>query len=265
MSEFNWHCPYCNSKQTVSRGKYSSYNGRFWLGETSDGPNGFTISAIGCSNPTCKKTTVNILYGSISTYSDGKFYQFTAVELEKRLIPEMAGKPQPDFIPIAIRQDYYEACQIRDLSPKASATLARRCLQGVIRDFCGISKNRLIDEISALREAVDGGQAPQGVTADTVDAIDHVREIGNIGAHMEKDINVIVDVEPHEAMYLIELIESLFDEWYVARERRSQRFKVLGEIAEAKKAAKKLPLLAVGVSPVSKEMPPKDADKSGVA
>jgi hypothetical protein len=32
-----------------------------------------------------------------------------------------------------------------------------------------------------------------------VDAIDHVRKIGNIGAHMEADINVIVEVEPKEA------------------------------------------------------------------
>jgi len=33
----------------------------------------------------------------------------------------------------------------------------------------------------------------------TWEAIDAVRKLGNIGAHMEKDINVIVDVDPEEA------------------------------------------------------------------
>lgn len=37
-----------------------------------------------------------------------------------------------------------------------------------------------------------------------------VREIGNIGAHMEADINVIIDVDPDEAQILIDLVELLF-------------------------------------------------------
>ena len=57
-------------------------------------------------------------------------------------MPESDAKPQPEFIPEAIRQDYREACRIRDLSPKASATLARRCLQGMIRDFCAITRGK---------------------------------------------------------------------------------------------------------------------------
>lgn len=36
---------------------------------------------------------------------------------------------------------------------------------------------------------------------------------------MEADVNVIVDVEAGEARLLIGLIETLVDEWYVARHR----------------------------------------------
>jgi hypothetical protein len=36
---------------------------------------------------------------------------------------------------------------------------------------------------------------------DTVATIDHVRQIGNIGAHMEANINVIVDVDPTRRRY----------------------------------------------------------------
>ena len=54
----------------------------------------------------------------------------------------------------------------------------------------------------------------------TWDAIDAVRKVGNIGAHIEKDINVIIDVEPREAELLIGLIEMLLKDWYVVREER---------------------------------------------
>jgi len=46
----------------------------------------------------------------------------------------------------------------------------------MIRDFFEIKKDRLIDEINAIREKTDSL---------TWDAIDSVRKIGNIGAHME--------------------------------------------------------------------------------
>jgi uncharacterized protein DUF4145 len=108
----------------------------------------------------------------------------------------LRARPQPDYIPKTIRDDYYEACAICELSPKASAAVIRRCLQGVLRDFCGISKKRLVDEINELRDQVHNGKSPPGVQADTVAAFDQVREIGNIGGHMEADTNVIVDVDP---------------------------------------------------------------------
>jgi hypothetical protein len=150
------------------------------------------------------------------------------------LIPDSSAKPQPDFIKQVLREDYLEACKIRDLSPKASATLARRCLQGMIRDFCGIAKNRLIDEIKELRAQLDAGTAAQGVTHEGVDAIDAVRSVGNIGAHMEKDVDLIVDIEPGEAQMLIELIELLFDEWYVQREKRMRRLAAITALSAQK-------------------------------
>ena len=60
------------------------------------------------------------------------------------------------------------------------------------------------------------------MTPESVEAIDHVRTIGNIGAHMEKDIDLIIEVDPGEAQALIELIELLFEEWYVAKYEREQ-------------------------------------------
>ena len=93
----------------------------------------------------------------------------------------------------------------------------------MIRDFANISKSRLVDEIDALRKDVDSGTADRSISMESVEAIDAVRSIGNIGAHMERDINEIIDVDPGEAQALIELVEMLFDEWYSAREKRQVR------------------------------------------
>ena len=124
----------------------------------------------------------------------------------------------PDYVPAVIVADYKEACLIAELSPKASATLSRRCLQGMIRDFWSVSKGRLADEIDAIKDKIDELAWK---------AIDGLRKMGNIGAHMEKDINVIVDVDPNEAKLLIGLIETLVDDWYVTRHERQLRMEKL--------------------------------------
>jgi hypothetical protein len=142
-------------------------------------------------------------------------------------MPESSAKTMPSYIPSPIVTDYNEACKIKSLSPKASATLSRRCLQGMIRNFYGISKATLALEINAIQDKVD---------ATTWLAIDAVRNIGNIGAHMEKDINVIIDVEPQEAQVLIGLIELLIKDWYVAKNDREERLKEVIALAAAKKA-----------------------------
>ncbi len=61
---------------------------------------------------------------------------------------------------------------------------------------------------------------------------------------MEKDINVIVDVEPNEADLLVGLIESLIKDWYIARENKKQHLQSLVALAAQKDAAKKIPAAA---------------------
>ena len=102
----------------------------------------------------------------------------------------------------------------------------------MIRDFWGVEGQRdLWSEIDALKSKPE-------VPPETVDAIDALRKVGNIGAHMERDINVIVDVDPNEAGALIELIEMLIEEWYVARHRRQERLALVKQIGDSKDAAK---------------------------
>ncbi|MDB4213337.1 DUF4145 domain-containing protein [Octadecabacter sp.] len=194
--------------------------------------------AVGCSNEGCKKVQVTTEIITAKRGQKGFYIYEPKTTFSKKIVPDSLAKIQPEYIPSVLREDYTEACLIRNLSPKASATLARRCIQGMIRDLCDISKGRLVDEIKELKRRIEADDAPKGVSDDSVEAIDHVRKIGNIGAHMEKDIGVIVSVEPDEAQLLIELIESLFDEWYVARNARTARFSKLKSVAVSKEVQK---------------------------
>jgi len=229
----NWKCPYCGHAQVLSRSRVDQEWTEQAVKGWEKGTPTVLVGSIVCANNDCRKLTLMAGLG-IAGSAQVPFKSWT-------LLPPSSARPQPDYIPQAIRDDYYEACAIRDLSPKASATITRRCLQGMIRDFCGISKRRLIDEIDELRERVATGQAPLGVQPDTVGAIDDVRKIGNIGAHMKADINVIVNVDPNEAQILIELVELLFLEWYVARAARTERLGKLRSIAADKADQKQVP------------------------
>jgi hypothetical protein len=230
-TKFNWECPYCSHKAVINDGEHGTYS--FFRHEFSHGSRyGYQAirgHVIVCPNDDCKESTIAVaLHDHVQV--NGTWTDKSASKSSWRLLPDSAAKVFPSYIPKPVLDDYREACSIVDRSPKASATLSRRCLQGIIRDFWGVSKARLIDEIGAIKDRL---------SAETHEAIDSARRIGNIGAHMERDINVIVDVEPEEATVLIQLVETLLTDWYVARHERQLRMGKLKAIADAKDAAKK--------------------------
>lgn len=230
MSNNNFTCKYCSHHSTITSPDQFSHWERIIINEPTIGPIGFFINAIVCPNSDCKKLILNVSL-SDSYQNELTHWEWKALrKLQKwQLLPESEAKVLPDYIPEPIQQDYYESCRIRDLSPKASATLARRCLQGMIRDFFSISKSTLKEEIEAIKDNID---------SDVFAAINAVRSVGNIGAHMEKDINLIIDVEPNEAQLLIELIEQLVEDWYVNRKSKQERLSKITELAESKKLKK---------------------------
>lgn len=147
--------------------------------------------------PKCGKTTILFegLDGDIKNYST-------------TILPKSLAKQFPDYIPKQIREDYEEAYSIVNLSPKASATLSRRCLQGMIHDFWDVHGKNLNAEITALKDKLSSSEWS---------VLDSIRQLGNIGAHMEHDINLIVDIDPQEAEKLLAVIEHFIEKWYVSR------------------------------------------------
>ncbi len=229
MKPFSWKCPFCNHNATI-KGDNVHENSTVLTIENFEGDRELYTFFIVCPNEDCKKYTLSVLLFN-STYNYGTHKRETG-DLIRRwdLIPQSNAKVFPDYVPKPIIEDYNEACSILNLSPKASATLARRCLQGMIRDYFGVSKARLVDEITAIQDKMD----PL-----TWKSIDAVRKIGNIGAHMEKDIDLIIDVDPKEAGILLQLIEQLIEDWYITRHERQLRLSTIVEISEDKDKQKK--------------------------
>lgn len=223
-----WTCPFCNRPVTLVDSSISQ-DTNFLDIKNVDGGRAFVVTVYVCPNPECNKFTLQIAEHAIKRLPGAGRTAGDQLRTWK-LVPPSRAKVLPTYIPSAIIDDYGQACLIVDLSPKASATMSRRCLQGMIRDFFGVSKKRLVDEIEAIKDKVD---------PTTWEAIDAVRSIGNIGAHMEMDINVIVDVDPGEAEELIRLIELLVEDWYINRHKRHEQLKAVLEIKAKKDAAKK--------------------------
>ncbi len=217
----NHLCPFCNSSIPQIQDTFRILRCFFNVGrphhvdDTALNTSIINLNMLYC--PTCQK---------VSFVAVG---ENTLKGLHIPLYPSSLAKQFPEYIPKAIREDYEEAYSILNLSPKASATLARRCLQGMIRDFWGICKPRLIDEINELQSKVTPSQWK---------AIDSVRSIGNIGAHMEKQVDLIIDVEPSEAEKLLKLIELLIDKWYISRYDEEQLLLNIQDIANNKKSQK---------------------------
>lgn len=228
-AKHSWQCPFCGQFSTISEHDRSTQQHSLSI-NNKHGLKAITTRFIVCPNPACKEFTLEAeLYDTIAVTS--------AIVTKERtktwsLVPQSKAKVFPDYVPKPIRDDYEEACKIVNDSPKASATLSRRCLQGMIRDFWGINKPRLIDEIEAIKDKVDSL---------TWKAIDATRKIGNIGAHMEKDINLIIDVDPEEAELLIKLIETLIKDWYITTHERQEGLEKILAVRDAKEAAKKAP------------------------
>lgn len=230
----SWTCPYCNQMSTKL--SYTDYIINSTITNVNirdlEHLDNVEIGLITrhCPNPKCFKITVGYYLDRLDFFG-GRINAGDQGAIDAiRLRPSSEMKVFPDYVPSSIIDDYKESCLICELSPKSSATLARRCLQGMIRDVWDIKNNNLSKAIEAIKDKVEDSMWK---------AIDSVRKVGNIGAHMESDINVIVDVEPKEAKMLINLIEILIQEWYVERHERDKRIAAIVDMSEQKQELRK--------------------------
>ena len=212
-------CPYCGHAQAFSPSHIGDECGFAFHAEwawCSSKKDAYIIYSFRCASKDCEKICVTAINAGTGEQVD--------------ILPQVTMKHCPEYIPEPIRRDYEEASLILERSPKAAATLLRRCLQGMIHDFWEIKEKNLNAEITRLK----------GKVSPTLwQAMDSLRKIGNIGAHMESDVNLIIDIEPDEAKKLLRLIEMLFEKWYVERHKEEVLLGEIVGIAEDKEKQRK--------------------------
>jgi hypothetical protein len=215
----NWECPHCGTFTTINVGDdtsaWATLNDR-----STHGPAQLHVASVSCPNPKCKQMTIDLKVYSTQQRPNGTTIPKDRLHAH-RLWPEGKVMPLPNAVPEAIRKTYREAVLVKPVSGTASAALSRRCLQGIVRDFFEIPQSKrgeLGAELSFVKDRIN---------SQVWDDIQAVRAVGDIGAHMDKNVDYIVDVDPKEADLLVGLIEELFKVWYMERERRSEQSKKL--------------------------------------
>ena len=202
-------CPYCSASIPICSATCRTYTPSF------EESCGFSVRSNGTTVPCDSK--INITFykcpecGQYTIFLSGSGEKVKDV-LPMPIRPLSLAQKFPSYVPEAIRQDYEEAYAIVNLSPKASSTLSRRCIQGMIHDKWNIVLKNLNQEITAIKDLID---------PELWNAIDSVRQIGNIGAHMEKDVNIIININSGEAEKLLKLVEILIRDWYIVPHERS--------------------------------------------
>jgi Domain of unknown function (DUF4145) len=142
--------------------------------------------------------------------------------------PRTGLRPIPKEVPTPYRDDFSEACSVLADSPKASAALSRRCLQAILRDKAGTKKKDLADQID---EVIASGHVPPHIQGE----LDAVRHIGNFAVHTTKSTATgeIIDVEPGEAEWNLDVLESLFEHYFVQPALTKKRKAQLNEKLKA--------------------------------
>ena len=169
--------------------------------------------------PECEREIIKMLVEEIQQSTHWGFKK------EMYLHPKTPNrKPLPKSIPKKFTKDYYEANAVISDSPNASAALSRRVLQHILEEKSNVTKNnRLVDQIKEAKEKEKFDLKLHGL-------IDYVRTFGNFGTHASKDdSDKIIDVEKGEAETLLEIIEDLFDYYYLKPEELNKTKKRLDE------------------------------------
>ncbi len=147
-------------------------------------------------------------------------------------------RPAPPDVPNDIKDDYDEACRVLDLSSKSAAAQARRCLQSVLANH-GYKKKNLAEQIDDVLNETDPTKSLPSSLVQTIDAI---RNFGNFSAHAITDQTTlqIIDVEEGEAEWCLEILEELFDHYYVKPAKAMARKAALdGKLKKAGKPRSK--------------------------
>ena len=156
---------------------------------------------------------------------DGESIEHFPININSRVAirPKGPGRPPcPTQVPATIAVDYREACLVLHDSPRASAALSRGAIQKTLRDVARVPKGNLINEILEL---IGRNQLPEHLAI----LLSAVLKVGNFAIYPLKGSQpaCILAVEPAEASLNLDVLDGLFDYFYVQPADNQRRFKML--------------------------------------
>ena len=238
-------CPYCNvpiAEAWLPLFATHDING---LGLTEPSPGigflkegwkrGYTLILewMQCPNqsPKCEGIIVRATeYEYDPTYREpGKSVMFTQIPRENEhtwiAVPQRRAARHVDpLISDAMRRDYIEASLILEDSPRMSAVLSRRILADLLENYAGCPGHTLAAQIDRF---LDDPSHPSSQK----DNLHYLRELGNLSAHTEKDLQTeeIIEVTHEEAEWTLEVVDGLFDYLIIGPAKDEQRRAAIDE------------------------------------
>jgi hypothetical protein len=173
-----------------------------------------SIDHMACANPACRELIIRVHENT--NVPPG--YQLETSTRTWIARPKSASRPIDPLVPDPFRTDYLEAAAILEPSPRMSAALARRIVFDLLEGYAGIKEYTLK---AGLDKFVADTAHPQRIR----DNLQHLREIGDFGAHTQKDeADVILDVSREDAEWTLDLIDRLF-EYFIVEPEKDKRLR----------------------------------------
>jgi transcriptional regulator with XRE-family HTH domain len=236
----NFHCQHCGEAIPANAPYMKTYtftNFCLWDNESitsaehfehmdeSEYPFPLTIFAFRCNSAVCGRYSIYVTTGVHSSYANGGSSNVKTLFI----YPRAFTKPIPKSVPLKIRRNYIEACTVINDSAKSAAVLCRCCLEGMIKDFFGEKLGQHVNRKLSLNSLIKLLQVENIIDANSIKVLNRMRAAGNNAAHFETDTPTIFDVKNvADVQIMIEVIEYLFQEWYIKRERENELYKHLG-------------------------------------
>ncbi|MGH2555194.1 MAG: DUF4145 domain-containing protein [Actinomycetota bacterium] len=207
-------CPHCLVEY------HSNFDDRY-IGKDADAD--WWVAMDTCPNEDCRRMIAYLVSG-IAMSSPGGPRPTDDAQMTLIRPKGISRTPLPSSVPQRFADDYREACLVLADSPKASAALSRRCLQNLLREQAGVKHSDLFNEI---QQVIDSGSLP----SDLAENIDAIRVTGNFAAHPIKSQSTgeVVPVEPGEAEWNLDVLEELFDFYFVRPAIRAAKRAALNE------------------------------------
>ncbi len=214
-------CPYCGirMKPVPSGGPLGHGSQMFYSDADSEQ---HRVAAVAC--PDCNGIFLTHNDFSVVDGPDSGTARFIE-GAEFILLPRVSSRPRlSSDVPEPYASLYNEAALILADSPRASAILSRRCLQHLLREEAHAPN------LKTLYDEIEWTIANAGLPGYITDSLHEPRVVGNMGAHPTKsDEGEYIEVKAGEADWMLDVLDSLFEFYFIAKARAATRKAELAE------------------------------------